>query len=123
MHSTVSGNSKSARIKTLNFDLECIIYYLYYTSFQNIDKFINESEHGVVYFSMGSFIHSRLFPKEKLDALFDAFSQIPQRIIWKWEGDPDSINSDKILVGAWMPQKDILGEKQIISQLMHTKND
>lgn len=67
---------------------------------------------------MGSFIHSRLFPKEKLEAFLDAFSKIPQRVIWKWEGDPDSINSDKILVGPWMPQKDILGKKQI-SQLRY----
>ncbi|KAK7573831.1 hypothetical protein V9T40_011022 [Parthenolecanium corni] len=78
---------------------------------ENIEKFINESEHGVVYFSMGSFIHSRLFPKKKLEAFLDAFSKIPQRVIWKWEGDPDSINSDKILAGAWMPQKDILDEQ------------
>lgn len=80
---------------------------------QNIEKFLNESEHGVVYFSMGSFIHSRLFPKEKLEAFLYAFSKIPQRVIWKWEGDPKGISSDKILADAWMPQKDILGKKEL----------
>ena len=58
---------------------------------------------------MGSFIHSRLFTREKLDAFLYAFSKIPQRVIWKWEGDPTVVKSKNILTGAWMPQKDILG--------------
>lgn len=59
---------------------------------------------------MGSFIHSRLFPREKLEAFLYAFSKIPQRVVWKWESDSMPVNSDKIFTAPWMPQKDILGK-------------
>lgn len=77
---------------------------------QDIEKFINESEHGVIYFSMGSFLHSKMFPKPTLDAFLNAFSKIPQRVIWKWESDTMSVQTNNIFTAPWLPQKDILGK-------------
>lgn len=62
---------------------------------------------------MGSFLHSKMFPKAKLEAFQKAFSQIPQRVIWKWESDTMSIQSDKVFTAPWLPQRDILGNLNI----------
>ncbi len=78
--------------------------------FQDIKKFIEESKHGVVYFCMGALLRSETFPEAKRNAFVNAFSKIPQRVLWKWEGKPFVDKSNKILMLEWMPQRDILGE-------------
>ncbi|XP_065202682.1 UDP-glycosyltransferase UGT5-like [Planococcus citri] len=86
---------------------------------EDIEKFINESEHGVLYFSMGSFLHSKMFPKDKLNALIAVFAQIPQRVIWKWESDTISVKTDKIYTASWLPQKDILAHPNVKLFMSH----
>lgn len=87
-----------------------LILSLFLTMFQNIEKFINESKHGVVYFCMGSLLRGETFPPEKREAFLYAFSKIPQRVLWKWEGDVLPGKSDNIMISKWMPQRDILGK-------------
>lgn len=78
--------------------------------FQDIKKFLDESVNGVIYFSMGSIIQGKSFPSDKRKAFLRAFEQIPQRVIWKWEGENMSGKIDKILLKSWAPQRDILGK-------------
>lgn len=63
----------------------------------------------MVYFCMGSLLRGESFPKEKRDAFLYAFSQLPQRVLWKWEGDELPGRTDNIMISKWMPQRDILG--------------
>ena len=49
-------------------------------------------------------------PLEMVDSFIRAFSQIPQRVFWKWEGPvPERISSNIMMVN-WLPQQDLLGE-------------
>lgn len=59
---------------------------------------------------MGSIIQGKSFPAEKRRAFIRAFDQVPQRVIWKWEGETMSGKIDKILLINWAPQRDILGK-------------
>ena len=77
---------------------------------QDLEKFLNESTHGVVYFCMGSLLRGETFPEEKRNAFLHAFSKLPQRVLWKWEGDELPGKSDNIMIRKWMPQRDILGK-------------
>lgn len=86
---------------------------------QDIEKFINESKHGVIYFSLGSLLKAETMPKAKLSAFMKAFSVLPQRVLWKWGGDTLPEKSDDIFISKWMPQRDILGkiEKMLMKRL------
>ncbi|XP_065219032.1 UDP-glycosyltransferase UGT5-like isoform X34 [Planococcus citri] len=86
---------------------------------KNIEKFINESKHGVVYFCMGSLLRGETFPPEKREAFLYAFSKIPQRVLWKWEGDVLPGKSDNIMISKWMPQRDILAHPNVKLFISH----
>lgn len=71
--------------------------------------FIDGAEHGVILFSIGSFVQSYNMPSEMLAALRKTFAQIPQRVIWKAEKRIEGL-SENVLVSKWLPQRDILGK-------------
>lgn len=76
---------------------------------QELQKFIDESEHGVIYFCMGSLLKSETLPDYKRIAFQRAFAKVPHRVIWKWGGTPLPGKTNKIFTAKWMPQRDILG--------------
>lgn len=72
-------------------------------------NFIEGAKEGVVYFSMGSVLRSDLMAPEKIKAFVDAFSEIPQRVLWKWEAESLPGKPRNVKVAPWMPQQEILG--------------
>uniref|UniRef100_A0A8D9BS66 UDP-glucuronosyltransferase n=2 Tax=Cacopsylla melanoneura TaxID=428564 RepID=A0A8D9BS66_9HEMI len=85
----------------------------------DIRKFLDESKNGVIYFSMGSIIQGKSFPTEKRKAFLRAFEQVPQRVIWKWEGENMSGKIDSILLKSWAPQRDILDHPNVKVFISH----
>ncbi|XP_045481088.1 UDP-glycosyltransferase UGT5-like isoform X1 [Harmonia axyridis] len=86
---------------------------------QNIEKFINESKHGVIYFSLGSMIKGHTFPQEKKDAFLKAFARLPQRVLWKWENETMPGKPDNVMIQKWMPQFDILSHPNVKAFISH----
>ncbi|XP_066998948.2 UDP-glucosyltransferase 2 [Anabrus simplex] len=80
---------------------------------QKIKQFIDEAKEGVIYFSMGSNVRSDRLPKTKIAAILEAFSEIPQRVIWKWESDSLPGQPANVMVAKWLPQQDILAHPNI----------
>lgn len=76
--------------------------------FQDMENWINNSDSGVIYFSLGSMIKSDTFPKEQLKAFIRAFAKLPQRVLWKWENDTMLDKPDNVMIRKWMPQFDVL---------------
>ncbi|KAJ9587121.1 hypothetical protein L9F63_028310 [Diploptera punctata] len=77
-------------------------------SFQDLEDYINGAEHGVIYFNMGSIIKTESFPTEIMNEFFQAFSELPHRILWKWESDEMSGKPENVKISRWLPQFDIL---------------
>jgi glucuronosyltransferase len=77
--------------------------------FQDLQKFIDEAEEGVIYFSFGSNVRSDHLPEEKTRVFIEAFSALPQKILWKWESDILPGQPANVKIGKWLPQQDILG--------------
>lgn len=75
---------------------------------QNLKKWLDESENGVVFFSLGSNAKTNFLPSEKIEILLKVFSKLKQRVIMKWESDTLDNKPDNVLVGKWLPQDDIL---------------
>lgn len=74
---------------------------------------MDEAEHGVIYISFGSMLSTNTIPKDKLDAIVGAISELPQRFIWKWESDTLPGNPKNVYLSNWLPQNDILGKLRL----------
>lgn len=58
---------------------------------------------------MGSLLRGETFPAKKRQMFINVFKKIPQRILWKWEGDELPGKPPNVMISKWMPQRDILG--------------
>ncbi|EFA02977.2 UDP-glycosyltransferase UGT5 isoform X3 [Tribolium castaneum] len=86
---------------------------------ENLEKWINESAHGVIYFSLGSMIKGHTFPDEKRSEFLKAFGRLPQRVLWKWENETMSGKPDNVMIQKWMPQLDILCHPNVKAFISH----
>lgn len=86
---------------------------------QDLEKFLNESTHGVIYFCMGSLLRGESFPLEKRKAFLAAFAKLPYDVLWKYEGAslPGQPSNVKIL--PWTPQRDLLSHPNIKLFITH----
>ena len=63
---------------------------------------------GVILFSMGSYAH--WIDEEVLVKIAGAFSRLPQKIIWKLNGNLTFNVSSNVKMMSWIPQNDLLGK-------------
>ncbi|XP_049791726.1 UDP-glycosyltransferase UGT5-like [Schistocerca nitens] len=80
---------------------------------QDIKKFLDEAKHGVIYFNLGSNVKSSSMPEHRRQAFIDAFREIPQRVVWKWEEETIPDIPDNVLVRKWLPQQEILAHPNV----------
>lgn len=90
---------------------------VFLTCSQNIEKWINESSEGVIYFSLGSLIKGHTFPEDKRRAFLKAFGRSSHRVLWKWENETMAGKPDNVMIQKWMPQFDILCKFRIIFKI------
>jgi glucuronosyltransferase len=77
--------------------------------FQDLKNFLDKAKHGAIFFSLGTNVRSDKMSPEKVKAFLDAFSELPQRVLWKWESDTLPGQPKNVKLGKWLPQNDILG--------------
>jgi glucuronosyltransferase len=77
---------------------------------QDLKKYLDEAPHGVIYFSMGSDLQTSQMPESMREAFLEAFSQLKQRVLWKWETDLLPGQPSNVKMSKWLPQSDILGK-------------
>lgn len=77
---------------------------------QEIERFINEAEHGVIYVNLGSTVKDSTLPREKLDELLSTFRKLPLRVLWKWDGEPIENLPRNVMTMRWLPQYDVLSK-------------
>jgi hypothetical protein len=70
---------------------------------------LDDAPDGVIFFSMGSNLQSSQLPDKKRDAFLKAFSELKQKVLWKWETDTLPGQPNNVRLGKWFPQADILG--------------
>jgi glucuronosyltransferase len=77
--------------------------------FQDLKKFLDEAKHGAIFLSLGTNVRSDKMSPDKVKAFLDAFSELPYRVLWKWESDSLPYQTQNVMVRKWLPQNDILG--------------
>ncbi|XP_069965756.1 UDP-glycosyltransferase UGT5-like isoform X2 [Bactrocera oleae] len=85
----------------------------------DLERFINESKHGVIYFSMGSYLRSKFLPLEKRKAILETFRGLKQRILWKFEDPQLEGKPDNVYISEWFPQDDILAHPNVKFFITH----
>ncbi|KAJ8933743.1 hypothetical protein NQ318_015592 [Aromia moschata] len=99
-------------------DTECVLCCENVKS-SNLEKWINSSSEGVIYFSLGSMIKGKTFPNDKRQIFLNAFKRLPQRVLWKWEDETMEGKPDNVMVQKWMPQLDILCHPNVKAFISH----
>ncbi|KAJ0175792.1 hypothetical protein K1T71_008951 [Dendrolimus kikuchii] len=85
-----------------------------------IERFLNESEHGVVLLSFGSLIKTSSIPKYREEMIINALSKLKQRVIWKYEdSEEEGTLTGNILRVKWLPQYELLQHKKVIAFMGH----
>ncbi|XP_041981637.1 UDP-glycosyltransferase UGT5-like [Aricia agestis] len=85
----------------------------------DLKKFIEESEHGVIYVSFGSILKPSSMSKDKMIAIIETLKELKQRVIWKWNKKDLPGNPKNILVTKWLPQNDILAHPNVLAFFSH----
>ncbi|XP_028640050.1 UDP-glucuronosyltransferase 2B1-like isoform X2 [Grammomys surdaster] len=79
---------------------------------KEMEEFVQSSgEHGVVVFSLGSMVKN--MTEERANVVASALAQIPQKVLWRFDGKkPDTLGSNTRLY-KWIPQNDLLAIKRM----------
>lgn len=103
----------------------------------DLQVYLDEANHGAIYFSLGSAVNASKLPADSLDMFLgknliwksmvflqqisffsDTFRQLKQRVIWKLESVPDNDAfknlPENVLIRKWLPQMDILAHPKIV---------
>lgn len=74
----------------------------------DIKEFIENSEHGVIFFSLGRNIKSSTMDAGKKRDLIEALLSLKQNTIWDFDDDSLEVDPMKIMIRKWLPQFEIL---------------
>ncbi|XP_075853925.1 UDP-glucuronosyltransferase 2B31-like isoform X2 [Microcebus murinus] len=85
---------------------------------KEMEDFVQSSgENGVVVFSLGSMLSN--MTEERANVIASALAQIPQKVLWRFDGKkPDTLGPNTRLF-KWMPQNDLLGHPKTKAFVTH----
>ncbi|XP_015368702.1 PREDICTED: UDP-glucuronosyltransferase 2C1-like, partial [Diuraphis noxia] len=85
---------------------------------EDILEFIEQSSHGVIYFTFGSTVKMSSIPEHIRNAFIDVLAQIPQRVLWKYEDELEN-KPKNVMMKKWLPQRDILMHPKVKLFISH----
>ncbi|XP_063459866.1 UDP-glucuronosyltransferase 2B15 isoform X3 [Pan paniscus] len=85
---------------------------------KEMEEFVQSSgENGIVVFSLGSMISN--MSEESANMIASALSQIPQKVLWRFDSKkPNTLGSNTRLY-KWLPQNDLLGHPKTKAFITH----
>lgn len=81
---------------------------------KDLEKILDDSKQGVIYFSLGSNLQSKDLPPETRDTFLKVFSELPYTILWKFESDDMSNMPKNVLTRKWLPQEAVLAHPNVV---------
>lgn len=85
----------------------------------DIKKFLDSATDGVILFSMGSFVQSTDWTVQQREAFLKTFSKLKQKVLWKYENETLPGNPGNIMIGSWIPQRDIVAHPNVKVFITH----
>lgn len=96
---------------SIKYGLSVIVFVL-----QDIEQFINNSSHGAIYLTFGSTIKMDTFPLWIQEAVVEALSELPYRVLWKYESKYVGNLTKNVMIKNWFSQRDILSNYIILKE-------
>ncbi|CAH1710822.1 unnamed protein product [Aphis gossypii] len=85
---------------------------------KEILEFIDDAPHGVICISFGSMVLMSSLPETVQRAFRNALARVPQKVLWKYEGDMKDIPKN-VMTRKWFPQRDILSHPNVKLFISH----
>ncbi|XP_034741006.1 UDP-glucuronosyltransferase-like [Etheostoma cragini] len=84
----------------------------------DLEEFVDGSgDDGFIVFTLGSMVSS--MPEDKAKLFFDAFRQIPQRVLWRYTGAQPKDVPKNVRLLKWLPQNDLLAHPKAKVLMTH----
>ncbi|XP_058056873.1 UDP-glucosyltransferase 2-like [Anopheles bellator] len=83
-----------------------------------LQSYLDESEHGVVYFSLGTLIRSDSLNQRNLNLFLEVFKSLKYDVLWKHDGEMDLNGTTNIRMVRWVPQQDVLAHPKVKAFVM-----
>ncbi|XP_063629596.1 UDP-glucosyltransferase 2-like [Cydia splendana] len=80
---------------------------------QDLKQYLDSSKHGVIYISFGTNVDTSALPREKVQSIINALSQLPYDVLWKWNQDELPGRTKNIRISKWFPQSDLLRHPKV----------
>ncbi|XP_007523582.1 UDP-glucuronosyltransferase 2B17-like isoform X1 [Erinaceus europaeus] len=75
---------------------------------KEMEEFVQSSgEDGIVVFSLGSMVET--LPEERSNMIASTLAQLPQKVIWRFDGKKPATLGPNTRLFKWIPQNDLLG--------------
>lgn len=71
--------------------------------------FLDDAPDGVLYFCMGTNIKIKDMGDEQINEILHVFSNIKQKVVWKFETEELPNKPNNVAIRKWLPQRAILG--------------
>ncbi|XP_004681303.1 PREDICTED: UDP-glucuronosyltransferase 2B31-like isoform X1 [Condylura cristata] len=85
---------------------------------KEMEEFAQSSgENGIVVFSLGSMISN--LPEERANVIASALAQIPQKVLWRFDGKKPATLGANTRLYKWLPQNDLLGHPKTKAFITH----
>lgn len=75
---------------------------------KDLQNYLDNAKEGVIYFSLGSNVKSKSLPEEQFKKFMNTFSQLPYKILWKFENEHLPEKPQNVEIRKWLPQQDVL---------------
>ncbi|XP_034488820.1 UDP-glucuronosyltransferase 2C1 [Drosophila innubila] len=82
-------------------------------------QFLDDAPQGVILMTLGTELRSSDLSAATLALILDTFAILPQRIIWKFEGNQRPNASANIYMNEWLPQQAILAHPNVRLFISH----
>ena len=89
---------------------------------EDIKSFLDDAPHGVILFTMGFVFQPKAVPESRIQAIFDAFAQLSQKVIMKLDHLPSDSGirvPQNVLLKPFLPQQDILAHENVVLFITH----
>ncbi|CAG9853604.1 unnamed protein product [Phyllotreta striolata] len=78
-----------------------------------LQRFMDEAEEGVVYFSLGTNVVSSAISPEIKGAIMRALGRLRQKVMMKWDEDSVEGKPDNVMIRKFFPQQDVLAHPNL----------
>nr|XP_023024873.1 UDP-glucuronosyltransferase 2B7-like [Leptinotarsa decemlineata] len=80
---------------------------------KDLQDYLDSATEGVIYLSLGTNIISANMSTRIRDVIIQALSELPYKVLWKWETDYLPGQPDNVMTKKWIPQQDVLGHPNV----------